>query len=382
MSVHKKILIISGEPSGDARGAELVRELKHLTPSARFTGIGGARMKEEGVRLIDHIRNFSIVGVWEIFQNLPRIHEQFKSIIRHVREERPDLAILIDYPGFNLRLAKALKKERIPVVYYIIPQVWAWGIGRVKKIKRYVDKALVIFAFEKRFLDKYGIASEFVGHPLADMTDGTPETKDERRRTKDATTTIALLPGSREHEIRRILPIMLDAAEKISAKKNNVVFILAENSNVAAPLYVSALERYRRLPLFRLKDDTFKALGECDFAMVASGTATLETAVAGKPMIIAYSTSFFTYILARMFMKVRSVGLVNILLGKEAVPELLQADLTGEKLSLKTLEIISDSRRMEEMKKDLAKVRNSLGEKGAAKRAAEAVARFLLATSG
>jgi lipid-A-disaccharide synthase len=370
--MNNNILIIAGEPSGDIRGGELLSELKGLLPETSFWGIGGDRMKDEGVELIEHVQNLSIVGVWEAIKDLSRIREQYKQVAENVKKRKPSLAILIDYPGFNLKIASFLHREKIPVVYYIIPQVWAWGQSRVKSIKKNIDKVLVLFNFEKEFLARFGINAEFVGHPLLESVPEKTEKKED-----PSSLSIALLPGSRESEIKNLLPVMAGAAERISRYKEDVSFIVAENSNIDSSLYDSILSKYEKLHLTRIKDNTFEALSKSDFAVVTSGTATLETAVMEKPMVITYRTSFLTATLFRLFVRAPYIGLANIVAGKEVAPEILQEDATPENLSKKVLEMINDEQEMLNIKGELRKVKEALGEKGAAKKAANAINQYI-----
>ncbi len=369
----KNILIITGEPSGDIHAGKLIGELKKLASDISLWGIGGDRMQAEGVELIEHVSKLSIVGVWEALKKLPTIREQYNKVKSAVAERKPDLAILIDYPGFNLRVARHLNKLKIPVIYYIVPQFWAWGAGRKKLLKRFVDKALVIFKFEKELLDSSGIASEFVGHPLMDNIS---KTNDESRTTNNEFT-IALLPGSRESEIQKILPVMLQSAEVIQREKHNVSFIVAESSNINSSLYDFLLKGHPDLNIERVMNNASGVLDRSDFAIVTSGTATLETAIAGITMIIIYRTSAFTATVSRLFMKIPDIGLANIVAGKRIVPELLQEDATGVNISQKALEIINNPRIFLETKNELLKVKRSLGEGNSSKRAAEAIYKFI-----
>ncbi len=365
------ILIITGEPSGDMRGGELLKELKKLAPETSFWGIGGDHMEDEGMELIENVRDLSIIGVWEIFSKLPKIHAQYRNVIQNTLKRKPALAILIDYPGFNLKLAKFLHSQNIPVIYYIIPQVWAWGSWRIKTLKRYVTKALVLFKFEKDLLTQEGVPAEFVGHPLIDKAPALLP------RNKEDAFTIALLPGSRNSEIRGIFPLMLDAAEKLHKERPDIGFILAENSNVDEALYDAALAAHKSLNVLRRKDDTFGVLNKCDFALIASGTATLEATLLEKPMVITYRAAFMTELLAHIFAHISFLGLANIIAGREIVPELIKQNATSQKLLHETLKIISDESRMQNMRSELRKVRQSLGEKGASMKAALEVRKIL-----
>ena len=372
--MNRNILIITGEPSGDLRAGELLKELKDLLPNTSFWGIGGDHMSRQSVELIEHIRRLSLVGVWEVIKNLSRIRKHYKNVIRNIQKRKPDLAILIDYPGFNLRVAGFLHAENIPVIYYVIPQVWAWGTHRTKALKRFVDKALCLFKFEEEFLKRAGIDCEFTGHPLLDKI---PSAAPLGPHAGRGLFTIALLPGSRKSEILSMFPVMLRAAEKIHARRKDVRFIVAENSNIDRALYDPALAAHSDLEISRFTDDTLTCLDRCDFAIVTSGTATLETAIMEKPMVIVYRTAPLTYLIYRLFIRIPFLGLANIIAGEEVAPELLQGDCTAEKLCRKVLEITGDDSLMRSMKDKLRKVKHSLGEKGASRRAAEAISRFI-----
>ena len=326
-------------------------------------------MAAKGVELLEPVRDLSMVGLWEIMKKLPRVRRQFQTLEREIGRREPFLAILIDYPGFNLKIARYLHTKGIPVVYFIVPQVWAWGSWRIRSIKEHVSKALVLFDFEEKMLKERGVDCEFVGHPLVDEAPSPAK--------RQGTTTVALLPGSREHEINTLYPVMLEAAEIIRAVLGDVKFIVAESSNVKKDIYESILAGHEGLDIRRFTDDTFGCLNECDFAIVTSGTATLETAVMEKPMVITYKASPVTAFLARKVAGIRVFGLVNILAGEEVVPELLQEDATPEKLSGKALEILSDVPRMERMRSELREVKRHLGGKGAAERAAQAIKHFI-----
>jgi len=372
--MNKNILIISGEPSGDMRGGELAKELKTLLPKISLWGIGGDSMAGVGVALSEHIREFSFLGTWEVLCNLSKIRKQFKNLTKLIIKNKPFAAILIDYPGFNLRIARFLHKNKIPVIYYIIPQVWAWGAHRVTHLRDYVDKALVLFKFEETFLNNHHINCEFVGHPLIDSF---PPRSPQTQSPASDRFRIALLPGSRKQEIQKVLPVMLETAEKISFKKKNVSFIIAENSNVDKSIYDSFVSRYPHIDISRVTNDTFTALTQSDFAIITSGTATLEAALLEKPMIITYKAAFITFVLYHLVNKAPFLGLVNIVAGKEIVPEFLQNNATSDKLSSKTLEIILSPAKMNETKEALRKVSLTLGKKGAASRAAQSIAQFL-----
>lgn len=372
--MKKNILIIAGEPSGDIRAGELLHGLKGRIKDTHFWGIGGDRLAGEGMELVEHIKDHSMVGIIEIVRKLPKIFSQINNIKKEIEKRKPDFAILVDYPGFNLKIARILHKKQIPVVYYIVPQVWAWGKGRIKVIKKCVNLALVLFPFEEKLLSESGVNCRFVGHPLVDASSasegGAPLEK------SPASLTVALLPGSRKHEISHMLPVMLSVAGNIKKAKEGVKFILAESSNITSSSYEKYLTSHEDLSITRLKDDTLRTLRSCDFAIVTSGTATLEAAIAECPMIIVYKASLFSYVLYKIFANVTFLGLANIIAGKEIVPELLQGNFTVDNLSRSALEVVNSPSRMDKMKEELRKVKELLGEKGAAERAAEAVEVF------
>jgi len=368
--MNKNILIVAGEPSGDIRAGELLKELNKIMPGCSFWGIGGDMMEAQGVELTEHIRNLSLVGIWEIVLNLKKIFTQYKKLTKNILKRKPDMAILIDYPGFNLKIARFLHKQKIPVVYYVIPQVWAWGKNRVKTLKTSVDKSLVLFDFEKKFLEQYGASAEFTGHPLMDKV---PENIKEKTSSDY---TIALLPGSRKLEINNMLPEMLATIPRLKKDIPNLKVILAESSNIPKSLYQKALSQYPDVEIEHIRDNTFEALSKSNFAIVTSGTATLETAITDTPMIVTYKGSALSALIFFTFVRVPHIGLVNIIAGKTIVPELLQWNATSEKMYKTITGIINNENVLNEMKTNLKKVKNSLGEKGASKKAAQAIARF------
>lgn len=382
----KKIFVSAGEPSGDLHASRLVREIKILDPSVAFIGMGGANMASEGVRLFIRTDELAIVG-FDFLRHLKKIKEMFDVFLANVEKERPGLVILLDYPGFNLRLAKALKKRGIKVVYYISPQLWAWGKNRIYTVKKYVDKMLVFFPFEGELYKKYGIPVEVVGHPLLDIAKPAVDQKTMRERLRfdsgpasGGKKTIILLPGSREREVTSLMPIMITAILELYKKHKNIRVIVVRASNLPQEL----LDQYLKtadIPYRVVENkgsEIYDYLSVSDLAIVASGTATLECGIMNVPMIITYKVSMFNAAIFRLFINVPYVGLVNILAGKEIVPELLQFDATPDRIYDEAEKILFDGKKAEEMKKELLKVRESLGKEGASRRAAEAVVRLLL----
>ncbi|KJJ84762.1 lipid-A-disaccharide synthase [Candidatus Omnitrophus magneticus] len=370
-----KIFISAGEPSGDMRGAELLRELKKIMPEASFFGFGGDLMAKEGVRLVEHIKNLSIVGVFEALKKLPDIRRHYFQAMFEVEKEKPSCAILIDYPGFNLKIAKLLKTKGIPVIYYIIPQVWAWGVSRVELLKRYTDKILVLFKFEEEFLKKYEVTAHFTGHPIVDnfakQADIFKNDNLAGRRS------IALLPGSRKCEIKNLLPVMLESAKVIQSRMRDVSFVLAKASVISSELYDEYLKEYPFLNISSVVDNTLYALSRADFAIAASGTVTLEVALTKKPFIIVYKSSIFTELCFNLFVRIPFLGLPNIIAGEEVVPEILQRKFKPDVIADRVIEVLTNSVLYSDIQKKLTKVSLALGPTGASVRTAKLIADFL-----
>jgi len=371
---HKKVLIVAGEPSGDLHASDLVRNLKGLSPDIKFFGIGGKLSREAGVEIVYDISELAIVGLIEVIRHIKPIREAFRAVYSRIDSESPDLAILIDYPGFNLKLAKELKKRSIPVAYYISPQVWAWGGGRVNIIRDCVKKIVVFFKFEEEFYKGHGVNAEFVGHPLLDtVKPALSKAKILKRYSLDEKKcTIALLPGSRSREVKGLLGIMLASAKMIAGKLKDVQFVISKFEGLGRELYERAAAQ-AGLDVTIADGDTYNILFASDFAIVASGTATLETAIIGTPHIITYKINPLTYAIIRAISRLRFAGLANIIAGKEIVPELLQYKATPRDIAAKSIELLGDKDKFEAMKRDLAGIRNSLGSPGASLRAAQAI---------
>ena len=371
----KKILIVAGEPSGDLHASNLVTNLNALRSGLKFFGIGGDLLRKAGVEIVFDITPLALVGVVEVLKNIFTVGRVYRDILRKIDAERPDLAILVDYPGFNLRLAKALKARSIPVIYYISPQVWAWGRNRVNIIKRCVKKIVVFFKFEEELYKTYGIDAEFVGHPLVDTVKAALP-KDETKRTYGLSKekpVIALLPGSRLTEVKSMLPVMLVGAEVIDKKIGpGVQFIIARYPGLPGDLY-EGLVKNSRLDVRIAEGDTYNVLAASDFAIVASGTATLETAIIGTPLVIVYRASLITYLLYKLVSDIDFIGIVNIIAGKEIAPELIQHKMSPENIAATVVGIMNDSEKLKTMRIELSKVKSSLGSPGASLRAAKSI---------
>ena len=370
----KQVLIIAGEPSGDLHASRVVNEIKKISADTGFYGLGGKLMSEAGVRIIHDISGLAFIGITEVLRNILVIKGVYQKVLREIDAKRPDLAILVDYPGFNLRIAKELKKRNIPVAYYISPQLWAWGEDRIRIIKDTVAKMVVFFKFEEEFYRRRGVAVEFVGHPLLESVRPTLAKEEALKRygLDPAGKTVALLPGSRKTEVENHLPCMLEAAGRIARRVEGARFIVAKFPDLPAELYKREIEKYP-LDVKLIEGDTYNVLNAADLAIVASGTATLETAIIGTPMVIMYKTSLLTYIAFRLVAKIRNVGLVNVIAGEEVSPEFLQVAATVENISEEAVKIISSPDRIRKMKEAFSRVRSSLGSPGSYSRAASAI---------
>jgi lipid-A-disaccharide synthase len=371
----KKILIVAGEPSGDLHASNLVRDIISIDPDIEFFGLGGELSRAAGVDVISDISKLALVGLVEVWKNIFAVKDTFQKTLGRVDTERPDLAILVDYPGFNLRLAKELKRRSIPVVYYISPQIWAWGADRIDIIKRCVRKMIVFFKFEEELYRSRGINVEFVGHPLIDTVKAASSRKNALKTygLTEAFPVVALLPGSRQLEVKNLLRTMVDATDIVKSKVKDSQFIIAKHPSLPIDLYKDAIGP--RADIKIAENDTYNVVAASDFAMVASGTATLETAILGTPLLVTYKANLLTYIVYKFVATIRFLGIVNIIAGKEIAPELLQYNATPEKLAHVTIDILTDDSARSTMIRELGRVRSSLGAGGASLRAAQAVLR-------
>jgi lipid-A-disaccharide synthase len=371
---QKHFVIVAGEASGDLHAAHLVDELKRIDPALTFSGVGGTRMRASGVELYHDMSSLAVVGFFEVLKHYREIREVFNLILKKIDTVRPQAVILVDYPGFNLRLAREIRKRDIPVIYYISPQVWAWKANRVRQVARYVDKMLVFFAFEKEFYARRGIEVDFVGHPLIDVVH--PATsKTEFLKTHGLSAdrlTIGLLPGSRQNEIRSLLPVMLEAADILHREFTQIQFIVLKAHTIDRSLLDPVCARAACRPVI-IEEKTYDGINASDLCMVASGTATLETAILGKPMVIVYRTSLLTWLLARCLVKIPYIGLVNVVAGKEVVPECVQFQAKGENIAAELKRMFTDEIQISDIKADLQKVREALGPGGSTRRSARII---------
>ncbi len=375
----KKLLLVTGEASGDHHGALVVRALHTMHPEVQVEGIGGKELDAAGMQLLYHVRDLSVVGLLEILPRAGNILAAYRLLKKRLSgPDRPDLLMLIDYPDFNLRIAAIAKKYNVPVVYYISPQIWAWRQGRAKKIARLVDTLGVIFPFEVAFYEKVGLDARFVGHPLLDreIKPVNPEEAIRQFGLTGSRPVIGLLPGSRPSEIDRLLEPMLDAALLIKEKFPDAGFAVPVAHGIESD-HIRAMAGQRGLKVSVVEDGFHQVLAICDLALVASGTATLETALMGKPMVIIYKVSPLTYLVGRLMIKVPWIGLANIVAGRKVVPELIQNDANPQRIAAEACAILEDPARMAAMKEGLSGIRQALGEPGGSQRVADIIAEKL-----
>jgi len=374
MEKTKNILIVAGEASGDLHGSNLVKAIKDIEPRINFFGLGGKRLKQAGVDLHFDLTEIAVVGIFEVLKNIKKFKSAFRCVLREIDRQRPDLAILIDYPGFNLRLAEELKKRSIPVIYYISPQVWAWGKGRIKKIKRLVLRIIVVFKFEEELYIKHNIPVSFVGHPLLDIVKSKTSKEEFLSRigldTKNLT--FSLLPGSREKEVKALLPIMLKTSELIYKEVPNSQFLILRSPTTKEDIFNDIVSRFQ-VPVKQVTDMTYDGLNASDFALVASGTATLEAAILGVPMVILYKVSFLTWVYLKTAIKIPCIGLVNVIKQKKIIEEFIQYNARPKKISRYIISTIKDKDKINNIKQGLSEVTRLIGEKGANLRAAKVI---------
>jgi len=374
-----RIMIVAGEASGDLHGANLVSEARKLDPALSFFGMGGRRLRSAGVELMVDLAHMSLMGITEIFSALGHVRSALKTLKEAMAQERPAALVLIDYPDFNLSLAKEARRLGIPVFYYICPQIWAWRTGRVKKMARLVDRLLVVFPFEVEFYRGHGLEAEFIGHPLLDVM-ALPRPKSEVKAElgfDPDRPLLVLLPGSRRPLVGKLLPPMLEAARLMRNKWPELNLAVAQAETLNSDFVASFIQD----PALKVKiiaGRSHTLQNAADAVLAASGTATLETALMLTPMVVVYRTSFLTYVLGKSMLKTQHVSIVNLIAGRRIVPELLQNEVRPDKIGAELERILMDDGEKERMIEDLKAVRGALGQPGAGRRAAE----LLLQTVG
>lgn len=373
------VMLVAGEASGDLHGAALCRALRALDPRCRLFGMGGPRMATEGMTLLVDVTAKAVVGGSEALGQVPRLYRAYRQL-RAVLEgaDRPAVLVVIDFPEFNLRLARAARRAQVPVVYFIPPQIWAWRGGRVKTIRRFVSLVLAVFPFEPPLYRRAGVPVEFVGHPLLDQLQAAPTRDTARRRLgiDDRTAVVGLLPGSRQQEIVRMLPAMRDAAAEVLRAAPGTRFVLG-----LAPTIERDLVRHHLAggpPVEIVEGQTHTVLRAADLALVTSGTVTLEAALLGTPMVVCYHVSFVSELLVRLLIRVPWMSLANLTLGRAVVPELYRRTMISARLAREALRLLTDAGARETQRAAFSELAGQLGEPGVGARAA----RFVLAKAG
>jgi lipid-A-disaccharide synthase len=350
-----KYYIIAGEASGDLHGSNLIKELQKLDAESDIRCWGGDKMKATGATLVKHYKELAFMGFAEVVKNLPAILKNFKFCKSDISAFNPDVVVLIDYPGFNLRMAKWTSKNHYKTVFYISPQVWAWKESRVKAIKKFVDKMIVILPFEKEFYKKWNFEVEYAGHPLVEVVDNYVKAHPDY---KEDPSTIGLLPGSRKQEIKTKLPVMLEATKNFK----DYQFIVAKAPSIEEDFYEIFLKDYPNVTAE--SNNTYSLLMKCTAALVTSGTATLETALFGVPEIVCYKAGSISYEIGRRLIKLKFICLVNLIMNKEVVKELIQHDLSSEKITAELKKILFDEKKKEQIKKDYRELKKLLSKGG------------------
>lgn len=379
-----KYYVIAGEASGDLHGSNLIRALREKDPHADIRCWGGDKMEAAGATLVRHYKDLAFMGFIEVLNNLGTILRNIRFCKEDITAYQPDVLILIDYPGFNLRIAKWAKQQGFKIIYYISPQVWAWKENRVKLIKQCVDKMLVILPFEKAFYQKWNYEVEYVGHPLVEVVEEYMNKEQERRNSELQTSNlklqtsniIALLPGSRKQEILKKLPIMLEVTKRFPEYR----FVVAKAPGLDEAFYSTLLAPYGNVS--SVKDQTYSLLMQAKAALVTSGTATLETALFGVPEVICYKGNALSYQIAKRLVNIKFIGLVNLIMDKEVMKELIQADLTPGNLEKELDRLLNDPEKQRQVKEDYAALKTLLSQGGnASANAAASIHTFLHASA-
>ena len=373
------IMLSAGEASGDLHGGTLCHELRRLAPGLRLSGMGGARMAAAGV---DHVADptaHAVVGTSEAVGRLPRLYRAYRALVRRLREERPRALVVIDFPEFNMRLARQARQAGIPVVYFIPPQVWAWRRRRLRTIARLASQVLAVFPFEPALYEEAGVPVEFVGHPLLDVVPLGLDRREARRQLSlaDNRAVVGLFPGSRKEEVTRLLPPMLEGVRRLAAGGAGPRLLLGLAPSIDRGL-VSSLVSAAALPgpgAEVVEGRTHEVMAAADAILIASGTATLEAALLGTPMVVCYRVSPMTELTARLLIRIPWISLPNIVSGRTIVPEILQGDLSSERLAVEADRLLGNSEAATAQRRAFAELRARLGEPGVGRRAALAVLR-------
>jgi lipid-A-disaccharide synthase len=374
MKPTRHIFISAGEASGDFHAAGLVKELKAIDSNLQMTGLGGDGLQEEGAKLLYHCRDLAAMGFWEVFRKLRFFLKVRRDCLKVLKTGKPDLVILVDYPGFNLKLAKDASRLGIPVVYFILPQVWAWKPKRTEALKKYCRMLISILPFEKEFFAEYNAQIEYVGHPLIDIIpgDGNASELKSKLGIEEDKKLVCLLPGSRMQELERNLPPMVGAMKFLYKKLDKLQVAIIRARDLSQDLYDSIIADHTG-KFHVVEHDKYDYIKTADAAVVASGTATLETAICGTPGVVIYKTSPMTYFLAKRMIKIDMIALANLVAGEKVFPELIQGNARPEMIAKEIEKILTDKSHAEQVKSRLSKIRNRLEPAGAYNRAAKLI---------
>jgi lipid-A-disaccharide synthase len=372
----RDILISAGEASGDRYAAMLVDQLRRAWPDVRFFGCAGSRMRKSGVEPVVEAESLAVVGLVEVVAHVPRIWRQYRKLVAAARERRPQVAILTDSPDFHLRLARRLKEQGVPVVYLVAPQVWAWREGRIRGMRRSIDRLLCIFPFEEPFFRERGLPASYIGHPLAGLVRPALEKAEFFRKHRLAPNRqlVTVLPGSRKGESARHLPVLLEAVERIY-RQQATHFLLPASETTGAAFF---RERVGNAPIQVIEGETWDAIAHADLALAASGTVTIEAALAGTPMVTFYKVNALSWLLGRLLVRVPFYSMVNLVAERAIVPELMQSAMTGERLAANALWLLQDGPSRQRMREDLAEVAGRLSGDGRAMEKAAALVEQLM----
>lgn len=372
----KKIFFLAGEHSGDLQGSIVVRYLKQIAPELQITGIGGKLMKEAGMTCIHNSEEMAVIGFVEVIKNFKRLKFIKADVQRWLNTNRPDMVVLIDYPDFNRMIAEYAKSIGLHVLYYITPQVWAWRSGRVKDFVKVMDEAVVFFPFEVDIWAKEGVGVNWFGHPLiGTAVPSAPKEEIANKYSLNGEKIIGILPGSRTQEIDYILPELLEAADLVCEKYPKVEFLLPLAKSIEESHVRSYLDKHNKLNIKIVNDKAYDVMAVADVCMVTSGTATLETAIIGTPMVVVYRTNWITSILTKYFIESEHIALPNVIANKRIVPELIREDFRADFIAEAVIGILEDENKQTRIRKDLQLVRENLGRPGAGERVAQHIAK-------
>ncbi len=372
MTATKRIFISAGEQSGDMHAAGLIRELLRLSPNLEIAGLGGDNLEKLDAKLLYHCRDLAAMGFWEVAKRLSFFFDVKNDCVKYMKAQKPDLTILVDYPGLNLKLAKVSHSQNIPTAYFIMPQVWAWKPKRIYSLKRYCRSLLSILPFEREFFNKYNAEVDYIGHPLIDIISEDTDKNAVRKKLglKPDRKIITFLPGSREQELHRNLPPMRDAFKLLRKKYEHITGIIIKASDLPIERYKNILhDQYGAFQI--VSENKFDYIKASHAAVVVSGTATLETALCGTPAVVVYRTSPLTYIIAKRLVKIDTIALANLVAGEKVFPELIQNRATAENISAKTAEILDNQKHADDIREKLAGIRHSLEPEKAYERGAK-----------